>query len=102
MEMVRILGRSCKTIKDYWCSFNILSGINNTNAAREEVPVNCLHGAWRRLLPEFTYDFTLFGTLENSDDDVSRLAQEAGLGEVTAEGITELLSSHGQELSKEN
>jgi len=59
--------------------------------------MNCLNGAWRRLLPEFTHDFTLFGPVENSDDDFSRLAQEAGLDEVTAEDITELLNSHGQE-----
>ena len=65
------------------------------------MPVNCLHGAWRRLLPEFAHDFTLFGTVENNDDG-SRLAQEAGLDEATAEEVTELLNSHGQELSKEN
>jgi hypothetical protein len=56
--------------------------------------MNCLNGAWRRLLPEFTYDFILFGPVENSDDDLSRLAQEAGLDEVTAENVTELLNNH--------
>lgn len=64
--------------------------------------MNCLNGAWRRLLPEFTHDFTPFGPADNSDDDVSRLAQEAVLDEVTAEDVTELLNSHGQELSYEN
>jgi hypothetical protein len=64
--------------------------------------MNCLNGAWRTLLPEFTHDFTLFGPVENSDDDVSRLAQEAGLDEVTAENVKELLNSHCQELSSEN
>jgi hypothetical protein len=102
MEMARFLGRSSKTLKDCWCSFDILSGINNINAAWEEVPVNCLNVAWCRLLPEFAHNFTLFGPVENSDDDVSRLAQEAGLHKVTAEDVTELLNSHGQELSNEN
>jgi len=100
--MVRILGRSGKTIKDYWCSFNILSGINNINAAWEKEPVNCLNGAWHRLLPAFTHNFTLFGPVENSDDDVSRLVQEVGLDKGTAEDVTDLLNSHGQELSNEN
>jgi hypothetical protein len=61
-----------------------------------------LNGAWRRLLPEFTHDFTLFGPAEDSDDDFSRLAQEAGLDDVTVEDVTELLNSHGQELFNRN
>jgi hypothetical protein len=48
------------------------------------------------------HDFTLFGPVENSDDDISRLVQKAGLDEITAEDVTELLNSHGQELSNEN
>jgi hypothetical protein len=77
-------------------------GINNINTDWEEEPVNCLNGAWCRLLPEFTQHFTLFGPVENRGDDVSRLAQEAGLDNVTAEDVTELLNSYGQELSNEN
>jgi hypothetical protein len=37
MEMVRVLDSSDKTIRHYWCSFNILRGINNFNTAWEEV-----------------------------------------------------------------
>jgi hypothetical protein len=88
VEIARFLGRSGKTLKDYWCSFDILSGINNINTAWEEVPANCLNGAWRRLLPEFVHDFTLFGPVQNSDDDISWLAQKAGLDEVSAENVT--------------
>lgn len=42
MEMVKVLKRSEKIIKDYWCTFNILKGINNTDTAWEEVSVNYL------------------------------------------------------------
>jgi hypothetical protein len=43
MEMVRGLDRSDETIKDCWCSFDILKGFNNTNTALEEVSVNSLN-----------------------------------------------------------
>jgi hypothetical protein len=39
--------------------------------------------------------------VENNDDDLSRLAQEAVLDEVTAEDVTQPLNSHGQELSND-
>jgi len=38
--------------------------------------------------------FTGFGPVENSVEDISRLVQEAGLDEVTAKEVTELLDSH--------
>ncbi|XP_053572819.1 tigger transposable element-derived protein 1-like [Bombina bombina] len=101
-EMVRVLDRSDTTIKDYWHSFNILKGINNINAAWEEVTVNCLNGVWRKLLPECIHNLTSVEPLENIVEDVSRLAQEAGLSEVTTDDVTELLDSHEQQLSNED
>jgi hypothetical protein len=53
MEMVRVLDRSDKTVKDYWCSFDILKGINNIDTAWEDVSVNCVNGVWCKLLPEY-------------------------------------------------
>jgi hypothetical protein len=44
MEMVGVLDRSHKIIKDYWCLSDIFKGINNINTAREEVSVKCLNG----------------------------------------------------------
>ena len=101
MEMVRVLDRSDKTIKGYWHLFDILKGINNINAVWEEMSVNCLDGVWRKLLPEFIHDFTGLKPVENIVEDVSRLAEEAGLAEVTTEDVTELLDTHGQQLYNE-
>jgi len=44
------------------------------------------------------HKFTGFGTVENTVDYVSSMAQEAGLDEVRAEDITQLLGSHEQQL----
>lgn len=63
MEIVRALDRSDKTIKDCWCSFNILKGFNHTNTAFEEVSVNSLNAVWHKLLPVFVHDFTGFEPL---------------------------------------
>jgi len=102
MEMVRVLDRSVKTIKDYLGSLSILKGINNINAAWEEVSMNYLNGVWCHLLPYFMHDFTGFEPVENTVEVISRLAQEVGLDEVTAESVTEVLYSHGQWISNED
>jgi len=43
-EMVRVLDRSNKIIKGWWCLFINLTGNNNITAAWEEVSVYCLKG----------------------------------------------------------
>ena len=97
MGVVRVLDRSQNTIKDYWRSSKVLKGINNINIAWEEVSVKCLNGDWRKYLPPFMNEFTGFGLVENSID-VSSQAQPAKLDEIRAEGITQLLDSHEQQL----
>lgn len=70
MEMVKVLKRSEKIIKDYWCTFNILKGINNTDTAWDEVSVNYLDGKWCKLLPKIMHDFTCFEPVENTAEDI--------------------------------
>lgn len=82
MELVRVFDRSGKTMKDYWRSFDILKVINNTDAAWEEVSMNCLTGVWLELLPKFVHHFAGFESMKNMAGYVRRLAQEAGLDEV--------------------
>jgi predicted small metal-binding protein len=48
------------------------------------------------------HDFTGFEPVENTVDDVSRVAQEGRLDEVRAEDVTHLLDSHGQQRSNED
>ena len=40
--------------------------------------------------------------MENTVEVISRLVQEVGLDEVTAESVTEMLYSHGQQISNED
>jgi hypothetical protein len=56
--------------------FYIFKG-SDDNAAQEEVSVKCLNGMWCTLLPEFMHSFTGFEPVENTDEDISRLVQEA-------------------------
>ena len=79
MDMVKVLNRPEKIIEDYWCTFNILKGINTTDTAWEEVSVNYLNGKWCKLLPKIMHDFTRFEPVENTAEDVGWLAQEVGL-----------------------
>jgi hypothetical protein len=102
MDLVRVLDRSHKAIKDYWHLSDILKGFNNINTAWEVVSVKCSKGVWGKLLPQFMHDITGFEPVDNTVDDVSRLAQKAGLDEVRAEDITQLFDSHGQQLSNED
>jgi len=49
IEMVRVLDRSLKTVKDYWRSSDILKDIYIKTACKE-VSVKCLKGVWGKLL----------------------------------------------------
>ena len=64
--------------------------------------MNCLNGLWCLFLPEFMHNFTQFEPVENNVENVSRLVLEAGLDKATAEDVTGLLDSHGQQLSNED
>jgi hypothetical protein len=57
---------------------------------------------WCKLLPEFIHDFTGFEPVKDIAEDVSRLAQEAGLDKPVGEGVTEILDNHGKQLSNED
>jgi response regulator of citrate/malate metabolism len=48
------------------------------------------------------HDCTGLEPMMNNADDINRTSQEAGLDEVTAKDITQLLDSHGQQHSNED
>jgi len=60
--------------------------------------VKFLNGDWHKCFPQFMHKFTGFGPVENTVDYISSMTQEAGLDEVRAEDITQLLGSHEQQL----
>ena len=79
-----------------------MKGINNINAAWEEVSENYLNGVWRQILPDFMHDFTGFEPVENIVEVISGLVQDVGLDKVTAESVTEMLYNHGQQIYSES
>jgi len=68
---------------------------------QEEVSMSCLNGVWCKLLPEFMHNFTGYEPVKDTAEDISRLAQEAGLDKATGEDVTEMLDNHGEQLSNE-
>jgi hypothetical protein len=64
--------------------------------------VKRLSGVQRKLLLEFIHDFTGLEPVKNTFVDDGRLAQDAGLDEVTAEDVRGLFDSRGQQLSNED
>ena len=101
MEMVWVLDRSHKTIKDCWHSSGILKGINNINTAWKVASKKCLKGVCHKRLTQSVLVFTGIEPVVNSIDDVNRTSQEAGLDEVIGEDITQLLHIQGQQLSQQ-
>ena len=71
MEMVRILDRSHKTIKDYWCLSNTLKGIK-INTAWEVISEKFLKGVWGKHLPQFMHNITGFEPVNDTVDDITR------------------------------
>ncbi|XP_066489716.1 tigger transposable element-derived protein 1-like [Tiliqua scincoides] len=91
-----------QTIGDFWNSFSIMHAIENISMSWKEVTSSCMNGVWCKMWPEACYDFN--GFADASSDitrDIVNLANEAGMDEVDAEDVEELLNSHGEELTKE-
>ena len=59
--------------------------------------MKCLNGDWVKHLPPFLHEFTGYGPVVYIVDDVSSTEQQAGLDDVRAEDITQLLDSHEQQ-----
>ena len=90
------------TLKEFWKSYNILDAVKNIADSREEVKSTNLNGVWRKLCPQFVNDFHGFeGTVDNVIKNIVALSKETDL-EIEADDVTELLESHGEELSAED
>ncbi|XP_066964372.1 tigger transposable element-derived protein 1-like [Macrobrachium rosenbergii] len=93
------------TLKDFWKGYNIADAV--TNIARvlgTEVKVSTLNGAWKKLCPQFVNSFKGF---EQAEDVEAVTMKIVGLSkrlklDLEAEDVTELLASHGEELSSED
>ena len=90
------------TLKDFWKNYNIRDAVKNIADSWEEVKVTNMNGVWKKLCPQFVNDFHGFEeTVEAVTTKVVALSRQLDL-EVDVDDITELLASHGEELSEED
>uniref|UniRef100_K7EX90 HTH CENPB-type domain-containing protein n=1 Tax=Pelodiscus sinensis TaxID=13735 RepID=K7EX90_PELSI len=95
-------GENKPTIKEFWRKFNIKDAIDIIAEAWAEVSSSCLNAVWRRIWPACVHEFREFDTeIAEAKKQIVALAHEAGLEEVDANDVQELLHSHGEELSIE-
>ncbi|XP_066958981.1 tigger transposable element-derived protein 1-like [Macrobrachium rosenbergii] len=92
------------TLKEFWKGYNIADTVTNIARAWDEIKVTTLNGAWKKLCPQFVNSFEGF---EQVDDVETVTRKIAGLSkrlklDFEAEDVTELLASHGEELSLED
>ncbi|XP_070256816.1 tigger transposable element-derived protein 1-like [Myotis yumanensis] len=87
------------TLNDFWKSYNVLAAVKNISDSWDEVKQSNLNGVWKKLCPQFVNDFHGFeDSVEVVIQNVVELSKQLDL-EVEAEDVTELLASHGEELS---
>ncbi|KAK1327297.1 hypothetical protein QTO34_014986 [Cnephaeus nilssonii] len=88
-------------LKDFWKSYNVLAAVKNISDSWDEVKHTNLNSVWKKLCPQFVNDFHGFeDSVEDVIKNVVELSKQLDL-EVEAEDVTELLASHGEELSAE-
>lgn len=92
------------TLHDFWQSYNIYQAILNISKAWEEVSEVCLNRVWKKLCPHLVHSSTE-PTRDETYEDVTykivKLAEQLHLN-VDADGVEELIQSHGAELSNED
>ncbi|XP_068205592.1 tigger transposable element-derived protein 1-like [Palaemon carinicauda] len=87
------------TLMDFWKSYNILDAVKNIADSWEEVKMTNMNGVWRKLCPQFVNDFHGFeDTVDHVIKNIVALSKEIDL-DMEVDDVTELLESHGEELS---
>ncbi|XP_064083042.1 tigger transposable element-derived protein 1-like [Macrobrachium nipponense] len=99
-----IEGNKELTLKQFWKGYNIANAVRNIASAWYEVKTTTLKGAWKKLCPQFVRSFEGFDQAEDVETATRKIV---GLSkrlklDLEAEDVTELLASHGEELSSED
>ncbi|XP_064090681.1 tigger transposable element-derived protein 1-like [Macrobrachium nipponense] len=99
-----IEGNEELTLKQFWKGYNIAYAVRNTASAWDEVKTTTLNGAWKKWCPQFVHSFEGFDEAEDVETVTRKIV---GLSkrlklDLEAEDVTELLASHGKELSSED
>ncbi|XP_064118793.1 tigger transposable element-derived protein 1-like [Macrobrachium nipponense] len=92
------------TLKQFWKGYNIADAVKNIASAWDEVKTTTLNGAWRKLCPQFVHSFEGFDQAEDVETVTRKIV---GLSkrlqlDLEPDDVTELLASHGEELSAED
>lgn len=93
------------TLHDFWRSYNIHQAILNISKAWEDVSEGCLNRVWKKLCPQFVRSLKEPDEGDETYKEVTgkivKLAAQLRLN-VDADGVEELIRSHGAELSNED
>ncbi|KAM4048904.1 tigger transposable element-derived protein 1-like [Anomaloglossus baeobatrachus] len=90
------------TLKDFWKTYNILDAVNNIAYSWDEVKQTSMNGVWKKLCPQFVNDVTEVQESKTSViKEVVHMSRIMNL-QVEEDDVTELLASHGEELSAED
>ncbi|XP_007056461.2 tigger transposable element-derived protein 1 [Chelonia mydas] len=96
-------GEGKPTIRQFWRDYNILKCINNIGESWAEVTQACMNGVWWKLWPECVNDLKGFkDVVPAMKKDILGLAKKAGFDKVEEADVTQLLQSHGEELTNED
>ncbi|XP_066940983.1 tigger transposable element-derived protein 1-like [Macrobrachium rosenbergii] len=92
------------TLKQFWKGCNIADAVKNIACAWDEVKMTTLNGAWKKMCPQFVNSFEGF---EQAEDVETLTRKIVGLNkrlklDLETEDVTELLASHGEQLSSED
>ncbi|XP_069611020.1 tigger transposable element-derived protein 1-like [Ranitomeya imitator] len=90
------------TLKEFWKTYNIIDAVNNIADSWDEVKQTSMNGVWKKLCPRFVNDVTeVQESVTNVIRNVVDMSKTMNL-EVEEDDVTELLASHGEELSAED
>ncbi|XP_066978939.1 tigger transposable element-derived protein 1-like [Macrobrachium rosenbergii] len=92
------------TLKEFWKGYNIAGAVKNIARAWDEIKVTTLNGAWKKLCPQFVNSFEGFEQAHDVETVTRKIVgQSKRLKlDLEAEDVTELLASHGEELSSKD
>ena len=77
-------------VQHHWRSYTIRDAIWHVRDARKEVTESCIHGAWKKLCPEFAVDFGRFDLSKRLSEEHLKclvLARKVGLDELEEEDV---------------
>jgi hypothetical protein len=99
-EIIQQMDTSVVSLKEYWKDYDILKATDYTTIAWEEVTVSYIKGVWHKIWPSNDNYGTSSDNLDMLTKEISKTA-EVGLDNVDPLGITKVLESNSQLLSKE-